>query len=105
MAYKLVLRCNRKLNMSPRANSDTNKPVCTAPRITRLMMVSVLLKPVRERLSTHDKTTELMINESALKFTIVDHACYDDIGTRLKGQPAGYERIQWIKFGNPRTEV
>jgi hypothetical protein len=53
----LVFRWRTKLNRSAKANKEAKRPVCMAPRMRRLMMVSVLRKPVRDCARTKDKIT------------------------------------------------
>ena len=61
-AYRRVSRRSKNENRSASAKMDANRPVWIAPRIRRLTIVSVLRKPVSERLKAYDKTTRTTIS-------------------------------------------
>lgn len=73
-----------------------------APRINRLMIVSVLWKPVRERLRTNVKEpTRVKLDYD--KKMHQQQTCDEKISTCLESKPAYHERLQNGKMSDSRT--
>ena len=90
MPYKFVRGRTTNVIKSPREKIPANRPVWMAPRISRLRAVSVLRKPVLERVKTMIKVTE-MIRCGSSRNKEKEHSSNECVDSDLHGQPGDDE--------------